>query len=154
MRPRLMWILLAVVVLGGGTYLSYRFLAPRLSDREEIERLILKAARGVEQRQVAAVLSVIADDYWDHGYTKQDLATLARGMARFGEQIRVVPYLNSLDLSGSEATASVDAEVTVGRSPEQPVRYHVMLHLGKGRHGWQVISSQGWQGAVSQLDAP
>ncbi len=160
MRVRWLPVVLAVVVLVGGGYLVYRYTRPPATDRQQIQSLILKAARALEQRRVSTFLTVIADEYNDGAHTKQDLARLARSAVLEADEIRIVPYLRSLELQDTTATAVVEAEVTLSPTAPGPAsgeavseRYTVRLALTKRPRGWQVISAQGWQGAEGQFGA-
>lgn len=158
MPARGLLILLAVVVLAAGGYLVYRHTRPPATDQQQIHSLILKAARALEQRRVSTFLTVIADDYNDGTHTKQDLARLARSAVLEAREIRIVPYLRSLEVRDTTATTVIEAEVTL--SPTAPgsafgeavsERYTVRLTLAKRPRGWQVTSAQGWQGAEGQF---
>jgi hypothetical protein len=158
MRRRIPLLFLAVIVLAAGGYAIWRLTRPPQSDQQQIRNLILKAARALEQRRVQTFMKLVADDYNDGTHTKRDIESLARGAVLQAGEIRVVPYLRSLEVQGMTATAVVQAEVTVGRDtpganlgePAQG-RYTVEMVLAKGPHGWQVTSAQGWEEAQAEL---
>jgi len=143
-------VFLAPALLGGAAFLYYRHAQPSLSDREQITGRILTAARALEQHRTKKLMSVIADDYHDGTYSKRDLESLVRSALVSADQIRVVPYLRSLDFQGDRAQAVVEAEVTVGRfqpgltvAPAETARYTVEMTWRKGPRGWQVVSAHG-----------
>lgn len=153
MRTRGRWLLLTLVVLGMGGYLSWRFTRSQPSDREQIQNQILRGARAIEERRVSKLMRLVANDYDDGLYTKRGIERLARAGVRGAEQVRVVTYLNSLKLEGKIATTEVEAEVSLGplTNPIATGRYQVTLHWRKGEHGWQVIRAEGWPSAPAEL---
>jgi len=150
-------LVLAIVVLGAGGYAVFRMTRPPLDDKTQIQNLILTASRALEQQRVKSFMAVVADDYNDGTYNKQDVENLVRGAVLQSGEIRVVPYLRSLQIQATTATATVEAEVTVGYTRGNPHaepgrgRYTVEMALRKGRHGWQVTSARGWESAQAQF---
>ncbi len=159
MRARWLLAALAVTLLVGGGYTVYRRTRPPATAQQQIQSLILKAARALEQRRVSAFLTVIADDYNDGTHTKQDLARLARSAVLEADQIRIVPYLRSLQVQDTVAVAIVEAEVTLSPAALRSAsgeavseRYTVRLALAKRPRGWVVTKAQGWQESVGPGD--
>jgi hypothetical protein len=139
-------IILALLILGGAAYLGVRLLHPPVSDSQQIVNQILLAAKAASTHQPRTLLSIIADDYNDGVYTKPDLVNLARGgLAPGGRDLRVVPYLKSLDLHGKTATTQLEAEITALPGSETG-RYQITVEWRKGPKGWQVIRAHGWEG--------
>lgn len=151
-------VLLLLLLLGAGGYALYRRAPPPLRDQQQITNRILTATQALEQHRTKKFMAVIADDYYDGTYNKRDLESLVRSALLSADQIRVVPYLRSLDVQGGEAQAVVEAEVTVGRfqpgpfaGPSESGRYTVETTWRKGSEGWQVVSARGWQSAQEQF---
>ena len=107
----------------------------------------VKGAQAASSHQPQKLLSIIADDYNDGLYTKTDLATLARGgLAPGGRDLRVVPFLKSIQLRGKTATTELEAEITAQPNGGTQ-RLRITVEWRKGRRGWQVVRAQGWEGA-------
>jgi hypothetical protein len=140
---------LGLLVLGLAAYFGRGWLRPPLTDQQQIEAQILKAAAAASSHQPRTLLSLVADDYYDGTYTKADLANLARaGLAPGGRDLRVAPYLKSLQIEGKTATTEIEAEITE-LSSGQSGRYQITVGWRKGRQGWQIVSAHGWEGAQS-----
>ena len=157
MRSRTL-VIIAVIVLGAGGYGVYRLTRPALDDKTQIRNLVLTAARSLEQQRVKSFMAVVADDYSDGTYTKRDIENLVRGAVLQTGEIRIVTKMPSLEIQGTTARATVQAEVVVGRGRPGPGsteiaqgNYTVEMALRKDRHGWQVTSARGWESAQAQF---
>ena len=158
MRSRTTLMLLAIIVLVAGGYAVYRLTRPPLSDPEQIQKLILTSAGFLEQHRVRSFMAALADDYNDGTYTKQDVENLIRGAVLQAGELRIVPYLPALQVHGTTADVTIEAQVTVGRAApggtaDEPLtgRYTIQATLRKGPQGWQVTSAKGWEGAQHEL---
>ena len=160
MRARSLLIVLAVLVLAGGGYLVYRRTRPVLSDDKQITAAILGATHALEQQRVQSIMRVIADDYNDGAYSRQDLESTVRAAVLQADRIHIATFLRGMNLSGTTAQTTVDAEVSVaqtrlpgtpGTASGEPAqgRYTVNLEWRKGPHGWQITKATGWEQAQS-----
>jgi len=120
----------------------------RLSDREQIARVIRQIQQGVQTKNTNLILSGISRDYRDGaGLNYRDLWRAAWRLRRGQEQVRVL--IPELEMTTNPDTAWVKlrAEVSVGYSEETAKHYagRIALALRRERGGWKVISSGGWQ---------
>jgi len=137
-------LLLAALVICLAAYLLARSLRPPLSDADQIRGQILAAAAACDQHSLTAFLRVISEDYSDGSFDKQRIAIMVRQAFIPNRPLHVVPYLKDLQVSGETARTDLVAEVT---QESEKHSYSIQAEWRKGRHGWQVTSARGWEGA-------
>lgn len=139
------YLLLLILVVVVAAFLSFRLMRPPLSDADQIRGRILAAATACEKHDLTGFLRVISEDYNDGSFNKQRLAVLVRQALLPSRPLRVVPYLKELQVTGVTARTDLLAEVTEEGGKHT---YSLTAEWRKGRHGWQVVSARGWEGAT------
>ena len=139
--------LLGLLILGGAAYVGLRLLRPPLSDEDQIKAQILMAAKAAQDHQVGTLMGLLADDYNDGTYTRQDVLNLARAGLRPGRELQVGVFLQKLNIQGKTARTELEADITAKPGGESG-HYQIIADWRKGPRGWQVIRAHGWEGAT------
>ena len=157
-RKGLLVLVLALIVLVGGGYEAYRLTRPALSDPDQIKHAITDATAALEQHRVQSFMRLIANDYNDGTYNRQQLENQVWAGVWQTDQLRVVPYLRDLQVQGTTATATIDADVIVSgkqsyraAEPDRG-RYTVETTWRKESRGWQIVSAKGWEAAQGGIE--
>jgi len=134
--------LLALAAVG-----LWLLLRERKPAREQIVESIMALADAAEAQDVAGCMRLISADYRDSRENTRDvLWRLARGAFRDAESIDVTVYEPEITISGSEATATLEAELSAvtstGRHSE---KLEVTFDFKREGRRWRIVEAEGWQ---------
>ena len=152
MSRRIVILIAAGMLIACGVLLGVYLNHPRLSDRQQIERVFLSAEKCIESKQLTGLMRLVDDDYNDGSFTKGQLKVLAMEAFRRGDQYNVVPSLGALSIQGNTAHVHLSVDFSTSGAPQDVQRLNISADLRKGRHGWQVIKAGGWEGAGGDLE--
>jgi hypothetical protein len=144
-RKRL--LLISVVLLAGAT-VWWWITRPRLSDKEQIARVIDQLRSAVEQKSPGRVMVNISKQYYDSLHTTyRDIDSLAKQLLRVRQEIRVniLDYKEPIiqdDIAQLALTVEIDV-LDSGESIEK-LSGDLEFTLGKESGGWKLIQAEGW----------
>jgi len=114
--------------------------------------MFLQVEEAVEHKNLSGVMRHIAEDYNDGTLTKTELTRLAIGAFREPEPFNVLATVRSLDITGEQATATIDVGFWVeDRSAKTVQNLLIQVELKRIRGEWQVTAARGWQQAQHAL---
>jgi len=130
---------------------AWQFRRPAATPQNQVRRLLAKAEKGAEERNVGACLSCVSTDYSDSlGNTKRSLRQLALSGFRSVDALDVTVHVRSLQVNGSHARVKAHVTLTAiqrGQTPEQ-ADSDLEIYLRRERHGWRrqwkVVRVEGW----------
>jgi len=127
---------------------------PRVSNWEQIEKLVIQIERGIETKNLRQVMVAISEDYRDPlEQTKRDIHRLGVGALQTQGDFEVTINRFFLDVEGKQAHADIDVDVRVITSEGAGTAFSgtVAVEFRKERRGWKVISAPRWQ--LADLEA-
>lgn len=146
-------VALTVILVGGGLFVGYVGLTPRLSDRDRIMGIIADAEQAANQGDWGRLLNFVADDYSDSsGLTKDDLKRMALEAGRSFDTVRVKADVQGLAISDKgRATALVLVTVSDNDAGQPQTReYSVTVTFEKRGRRWLIMKAEGWQEEIDK----
>jgi hypothetical protein len=150
-RKRL--LLIAVVLLAGAT-VWWWITRPRLSDKEQIDRVIDQLKSAVEQKSPGKVMVNISKEYHDSFHnTYRNIDSYAKQLLRVRQEIRVniLDYKEPIiqdDIAQLALTVEIDV-LDSGESIEK-LSGDLEFTLSKESNGWKLIQAEGWHGWITK----
>jgi len=142
---------LVVALLAVAAVAAFLLLRKPPSDKELIERLILRLEEGIEKKQFPRIMACIGKEYADEsGLTRRDLMRLAFRYVRDRGWADVLLSDVKIDVQDRAAVANMYAEVTyTGEDMEsKPFSGEVTVFFRKRGSRWFIVKSEGWQSTV------
>jgi hypothetical protein len=143
-------IILAALAVGG---FAWWLLYHGPSDEDRIRIVVADLKRGVEEKDPQRVVALISSDYRDDfALRRKDLAFLLLRALRTDGRFEVTIRRERIKVTGRDATATLDGEVTLSQGPETVGRYAgvITLLLRKEGRAWKLTGTRGWQGRLLQ----
>ena len=115
--------------------------------REQIRENIVALVQAVEAKDVTGCMKLISPEYRDsQDHTRVVLRKLAADGFREASSIDVTTYERSISISGAEATAVVEAEVTaVTSTGRNSWKLELTFTFKRERRQWRIVRAEGWQ---------
>lgn len=143
-------VIAALLLLLAGAAV-YQFRRPPATPESRVRRLLAKAEKGAEARNVGACMSCVSTDYSDsRGNTKRSLRQLALSGFRSVDGVDVTVHVRSLDVQGNRARVLAHVVITVIQRGQPPERADsdLKIDLRRERHGWRrawkIVRVEGW----------
>ena len=143
-------VILALIAAGG---IAWWALYPRPTEEDRIRALIAGLERGIEAKAPNRVMAFFSEDYRDdYRLRRKDLSFMVLKILRSEGDFEVAIRQSRVEVSGRDATATFEGEMTLTAGSQALGRYFgtVTLTLRKEGRDWRIVSTHGWQQRVLQ----
>jgi hypothetical protein len=138
-------IVIVVIILGGVAWWIFH---PRPNDRQQIDQLISRVEKGIEDRNSHQIMSCVSKDYSDSvgiNYSRISLLA-ARLQQTTGKIVIDITDFQEPRIEGDTAKMQLTVKIVVAdETMNGTVGGPVELTMKRDRGEWKIQSASGWQ---------